>query len=328
MISIISSSGLGISSFFSIYLLRKPSLQNRLLAFLLLALSLRITKSIFYATVDLPLFIRNLGLAANLAVGPLLFLYTKALSGHKELHKAHYLHFVPTLLYVGACTLLPNGGESLYWKLSYPLILTQSFLYVFLSMGVLIRERPALKKHKFNWLTGLLVCLTLMWTVYTLNFLKIIPIYALGPITFSILMFCLLAVAIENKEAFFSRPVPQYKGAQVTQDQAKMHLGRLKELMEAEGMYKNPELTVSDVSAALGTSTRNVSLILNKYGETNFSSFINQYRIEEAKRLLKARRQEKILAIAYDAGFKNLATFNQVFKAYTGQTPSAYKKNA
>ena len=34
----------------------------------------------------------------------------------------------------------------------------------------------------------------------------------------------------------------------------------------------------------------------------------------------------KIIAIAFDSGFKSKTTFNRVFKNYTGQTPSEYRK--
>ncbi|MEL6536021.1 MAG: helix-turn-helix transcriptional regulator [Bacteroidota bacterium] len=327
LVSLISSSGLGISSFFSIYLLKKPSLHNKLLALLLLALSLRITKSIFYSTVDLPLFVRNLGLAANLTLGPLLFLYAKALLGAKEIKKVEYLHFAPAMVYLVGCAVLPNGGDSLFWKVSYSLILMQSFVYVLLTAFRLKNQGGATAQPASRWLVGLILCLTIMWGVYALIFMQVIPVYALGPITFSLLMYCLLAVGIENREVFFPRKAPKYGSANLTDDEGRRQLQALRQRMATDKLYKNPTLTVAEVSEALGTSARNVSLIINKYGQSNFSTFVNAYRVEEAKRLLVTQEKEKILAIAYEAGFKNLATFNQVFKTVTGLTPSAYRKN-
>jgi AraC-like DNA-binding protein len=57
----------------------------------------------------------------------------------------------------------------------------------------------------------------------------------------------------------------------------------------------------------------------------HFSEFINTYRIDFAKKLLK-ETYLKIEAIAYDSGFNSLSTFNTVFKKETGFTPSKYRK--
>ncbi|MEL6190892.1 MAG: hypothetical protein AAFR66_02540, partial [Bacteroidota bacterium] len=93
--SVLSSLGLGVSSFFGVFLLRNNKLENRLLAWLLIALSLRITKSIFYIHLDLPLTIKNLGLAANLAVGPLLYLYVRSFIRKEQFNKIEIAHFIP-----------------------------------------------------------------------------------------------------------------------------------------------------------------------------------------------------------------------------------------
>ena len=128
--SVLSSIGLGVSSFFGFFLLKNKNIENRLLAWLLIALSLRITKSIFYTHLELPLIVKNLGLAANLAVGPLLFLYVRALVGYKDLASKHLVHFVPSILYLFLSPILPNGGVSQFWTVSYSMILVQSFVYV------------------------------------------------------------------------------------------------------------------------------------------------------------------------------------------------------
>ena len=136
--SVLSSIGLGLSSFFGVFLLRNHKLENRLLAWLLLALSLRIAKSIFYIHLELPLIIKNIGLAANLAVGPLLFLYVSSfLQKRQSLKKEEAAHFIPSLLYLLCSPFLPNGGNSSFWMISYSFILIQSFIYVFLSASLL-----------------------------------------------------------------------------------------------------------------------------------------------------------------------------------------------
>lgn len=42
--------------------------------------------------------------------------------------------------------------------------------------------------------------------------------------------------------------------------------------------------------------------------------------------LLLAGSPEKVIDVAYQAGFSSLAAFNRFFKQQTGQTPTAYRK--
>ncbi|MEM7548151.1 MAG: helix-turn-helix transcriptional regulator [Bacteroidota bacterium] len=327
VISVIGSAGLGISSFFGVFLLRKPSLTNKLLAFLLIALSIRITKSVFYSSVELPLFIRNIGIAANLAIGPLLFFYTRSVCDLRKIKLWEFLHFIPSIIYLALCNILLNGGNSMLWTVNYSLIMAQSFIYVIFSLLILTRSKHKIRDSQFKWLVGLSLGLSFMWLIYALNFLGLIPIYALGPITFSILMFCLLAVALKNKEVFFFRSAPLYSSSRITEEEANAYLNKLHQLMKHKELYKNPDLTVAELSSTLGVSKRNVSLILNKHDNCNFSRFVNNYRVEEAKELIKNQPESKMIAVAYESGFNNLATFNQAFKSYTGQTPTSFKQN-
>jgi AraC-like DNA-binding protein len=60
----------------------------------------------------------------------------------------------------------------------------------------------------------------------------------------------------------------------------------------------------------------------------NFAEFINSYRIEEAKRILKSAKwaQQKIAAVAFEVGFNTTVTFYRAFKKHTNITPTQYKK--
>jgi AraC-like DNA-binding protein len=66
---------------------------------------------------------------------------------------------------------------------------------------------------------------------------------------------------------------------------------------------------------------------LNERLKKSFYDFVNGYRVEEARRILRDPRRgdQKILTIAFDSGFASKAAFNRVFKRHTGMTPSEYK---
>lgn len=56
-----------------------------------------------------------------------------------------------------------------------------------------------------------------------------------------------------------------------------------------------------------------------------FSDYLNKRRVEEAKRLMEVYQKENVKNIAGKVGFgSNPQYFSQVFKRYTGLTPTEY----
>jgi len=56
-----------------------------------------------------------------------------------------------------------------------------------------------------------------------------------------------------------------------------------------------------------------------------FTQFVNEYRLVHASKLL-AEKPTSITDICYESGFNNFSHFNKLFKEYTGQSPSEYRK--
>jgi AraC-like DNA-binding protein len=103
----------------------------------------------------------------------------------------------------------------------------------------------------------------------------------------------------------------------------------LRELMDGERLYRQQGLSIGDLGTRLGVPEYRVRRLINRrLGYRNFTSFINGYRLAEAKRALADPAQAKvpILTIALDAGFQSLAPFNRAFKSETGMTPSDYRR--
>ena len=96
-------------------------------------------------------------------------------------------------------------------------------------------------------------------------------------------------------------------------------------LMEKEKFYLKPGITISDVSTALGTNDKYISLSVNKFARMNFNHYINTLRIQEAKKkLLDTNAGSSIQDIAFACGFGNASSFIRVFKQITGLTPAYY----
>ncbi len=102
---------------------------------------------------------------------------------------------------------------------------------------------------------------------------------------------------------------------------------KLDETIRTHKLYRNPELSLTDLSKSAAIPERTISDTINQELNKNFYQLINEYRVEEIKELLQDPSNDhlKILSLAYDSGFNSKATFNRIFKAYEGLTPQEYK---
>jgi AraC-like DNA-binding protein len=102
-------------------------------------------------------------------------------------------------------------------------------------------------------------------------------------------------------------------------------LRRLNELMETEHLYRDPQLTFTAFVERMGAPEAEVRRLINRQlGHRHFRSFLNAYRVAEARQILAdpARANQKMVAIAFDVGFASLASFNRAFKLVEGRPPS------
>lgn len=105
---------------------------------------------------------------------------------------------------------------------------------------------------------------------------------------------------------------------------------KISEFMQREKPYLASALTLEQLSTQLGLPKRQLSNVINRHFECNFFEFINQYRIEEAKRLLVDPEfaEHTIMDVLLESGFNSKATFNNFFKKLTGTTPSDFRKSS
>lgn len=104
---------------------------------------------------------------------------------------------------------------------------------------------------------------------------------------------------------------------------------RLKELLEKEKIYKQPDLSMIKLANKLNTNTSYLSVIINKRFKESFKTLINKYRINEARRLFKSSDYANfsIEGISEEVGYQSRSTFYQSFKQITGLTPTQYIEN-
>jgi len=103
---------------------------------------------------------------------------------------------------------------------------------------------------------------------------------------------------------------------------------KLRAVILEEKMYLDHDLRISKLADVLNIPAPHMSQMISEGAKTTFYDFVNEYRIEEAKKLLLMEKYKRftLLAVAMDAGFSNKTTFNRTFKKYTNMTPSEYIK--
>ena len=94
--------------------------------------------------------------------------------------------------------------------------------------------------------------------------------------------------------------------------------------------FLDPYLSLEKLAEELGMGTSSLSKLMNTHSGSNFSDYINKYRVEEAKKLLADPEFEPytIISIGLECGFNSKSTFYAAFKKFAGQTPAQYRKQA
>ncbi len=100
---------------------------------------------------------------------------------------------------------------------------------------------------------------------------------------------------------------------------------QLNEIMEKEKIYQDCKITLSKMAMKLEIEPHHLSAYLNKKRKQNFNTYINHYRIQEARHLLKNELDISITTIAYEVGFSSISQFYRAFKKFVGQQPTKYR---
>lgn len=104
---------------------------------------------------------------------------------------------------------------------------------------------------------------------------------------------------------------------------------KLIHLMEDIKIFREINLSLDLLAEKMMIHRNKLSQLINSYCKSNYNDFVNNYRIEEAKRLIvdshKKRSFYKTWRISFDVGFNSIATFYRAFSKFVGCTPSEYR---
>ncbi len=91
-------------------------------------------------------------------------------------------------------------------------------------------------------------------------------------------------------------------------------------------LFLQQDLSIRSLAKQLSINERVLSQLIKSNTDKNFHYFINQFRVEEFKTLLKTEKinQMSLLGLSEEAGFTSKSTFYAVFKQHEGMTPKQY----
>lgn len=121
----------------------------------------------------------------------------------------------------------------------------------------------------------------------------------------------------------------KYEKTRLQDSAYEQYKNMLLDYMKEKKPYLNQKLTITQLAQQLDIPVHHLSQLLNEHLEQNFFEFINNYRIEEVKRLNAdpASSNLTLIGIAMESGFSSKSSFNRIFKQFTGKTPSEYFKS-
>lgn len=118
----------------------------------------------------------------------------------------------------------------------------------------------------------------------------------------------------------------KYQKSGLSEAAASLIHERLIQLMRDEKVFRNPEITLTELSQKLNVHPNILSQVINSKEQKNFFDYINSQRVETFKEIVSLPENQKftLLSLAFDCGFNSKTSFNRNFKKTTGLSPSEY----
>lgn len=342
----------GMGLFLFLMLLNSRQKRNLPIAFLVLAFSLILFQYVLFWTnyQDVIPYFVILPPVCYYTTGPLLYLYMLQL--HKKRVNFNYaLHFLPAFIILIPTLILwlkylgfTEMKLHLLWLAQqHWFIVAHMLFYTFLIFKLLmVKETPinqfqAIRKRWTRVLGSLYLVFILAYASYYIlvrfPFFSSEWDYAIS-ITMSIAIYTIGYFTIKEPQVFDGEFYTQLfmptnqKADDFEQALMNELYEKLKHHMEMEKPYIDNELRLVNLADQLGFSTHLLSKVINKKSGMNFNQFVNDYRLDEAERLLSEENLHSIKSIYFDVGFNNKATFYNAFKKKFQCTPLQYKERA
>ncbi len=331
----------------------KNKLSNRLFGIYLLVIAFDLIGLFTNKALEYP-NILNLKMSSSLLQMPLFYLYVLATCYNNfRIRIKHILHGLLFILFLFIFKIAKFADQSL---LFYEVIVELQFItYIIVIFTVLKRYKSVYLENYSNpsyaiykWLFQITIfsCIAhsfviLRWYLthslfqeYVLNINVLISISVLLITTFFVLkalyqpsLFTGININLSTVKSFLEKentfPIKKNRD----EDE---NLKKLISFMEQEKPYLNFGLTLQQLAIKIDISEKELSLLINHQLNKHFFDFINEYRVSDAKKILRdpSKKEMTVLEILYQVGFNSKSSFYTAFKKATSQTPSGYRKSS
>lgn len=216
-------------------------------------------------------------------------------------------------------------------------ILLSLFIYIVLTSIEIVKAFRAKRESFFKTNNPILVVLRNEVVVFALLFVMVVLVKLLNRSDTGDHLFAacismsvyLTSFRLIQNSGFFKQAslngAEKYKSSTLSTDQRETILSRLKAVMENEKLFLNPSFSLPDLAEKLRISVHQLSQAINEGLGKSFFELVAEYRVNEAKQLLKDQPNIKIEEIAEQVGYNSKSSFNTVFKKITGKTPSEFR---
>lgn len=305
---------------------------NFLFAFLLLALCIRVGKSIIHSFYDLDRIWRQIGLSTCMLIGPLLFTYIRSLKNNQPAPRKSDLanlmlplFGILTIGFLWPYELYPDEWnswivQSIYVVWSGYTLMTISLIWPLIKKVIRREDIGTLS----TWMLLLVSTLSLLCLAYNLA-LYGFP-YLVGPLLFSLIFYLLIGFLINKargKVIFYEAP---QKYSQPIDDAKATDLAdRLATVMNQQQLFLHPKVKLAEIAEVVQSNPHELSRIINERMGISFNQYINQLRVDAACELLLEADHLTIEGIGQEVGFTSRSAFYQSFKAFKHETPARYK---
>ncbi|MDR4950875.1 helix-turn-helix domain-containing protein [Chryseobacterium sp. ES2] len=246
--------------------------------------------------------------------------------------------------------LIKLGYAKPFEYLSIILILIQALFYTALSYITIRKHQKKIQQFSsnteginLNWLEYIILVLLIVNIIYVIYNLFYDPKslnFFINTVFLSVI-YCVGYYSLKQKEIYPLEEKQRQELISIDEDSDQEEVKRklisdeellkiktsLEGIMEVQKPYLDSELNLIRLAEMLSVSTHHLSYVINTGFGKNFFQYVNEYRVDYAKKLLKEPNSKlSILGIAYESGFNSKTSFNTTFKKVTGQTPSEFKK--
>ncbi|RPE12759.1 AraC family transcriptional regulator [Chitinophaga lutea] len=323
-----------------IYLFRtkkQRSVAAVLLGILLLALSIRVGKSVLlFFNPQLSRIILQIGLTACFLIGPSLYYFLKSAITKPVKIPAmwKWVWGAQLGIILVAGFIAPYKVNPWIWNKVFVFIVYGQWAAYVVASGFLIRnylkalftDASALNNTEKLWL---LVYLgnCVIFLGYLVSWIGIVNvIYMTGPISFSFMLYITMGFIMYGTSFENETPQDKPERKRIAEGSAQLWTEKLEKAVQENDLYKNPNLKLNDLAQQINISGHQLSQLLNDNLGKSFSTFINEYRINEACKLIESSRHLTFEAIGYDVGYNSKSTFYAAFRKIKGTTPALYKE--